>query len=130
MYEYFVYYRYRLLPGGDIRKFILPDLMFRIDIRSWSELKREALLRYRSQTTLFYNWQSRPILPSKRIEEVSRQPETFLKSDPGFPDASVFGTAKGWIRLVHTIEPQFKNGKERLLALLKAGRTSNGRQGR
>jgi len=130
MYEYFVYYRYRLLPGGDIRNFILPDLTINIDTRAWSELKREALLRYRSQTTLFYHWQSRPILPPKRIEEVSQQQEIFLASDPGFPGASVFGKAKTWIRLVHLIEPQVKNGKERLLDLLKAGRTSNDGQGR
>jgi len=130
MYEYFVYYRYRLLPGGDLRKFILPDLTIIIDTRAWSELKREALLRYRSQTTLFYPWQSRPILPPQRIDEVSRQPEIFLESNPGFPGASVFGKGRAWIRLVHAIEPQFKNGKERLFALLKAGRTSNDGQGR
>ena len=126
MYEYCVYNRYRLIPGGDIRNFILPDLKITIDTRAWSKLKQEALLCYRSQTTLFYNWQTSPILPIKRVEEVSTQPEIIIKADPGFPGANVFGKGKTWIRLAHSIEPKFKNGKERLLTLLKIGTASDG----
>lgn len=126
LYEYFVYNRYRLLPGGDIRKCIRHQLRLSVDIQAWSDQKQEALLRYRSQTELFYGWQTRPILPRKRVEEVSCQPEIFLKFDPGFPDASIFGKGKIWIRLVLSIEPWLKNGKERLLALPCAGKPYHG----
>ncbi len=126
LYEYFVYSRYRLLPGGDIRQWIRPQLRLSVDVQAWSARKREALLRYRSQTTLFYNWQRRPILPPKRVEEVSHQPEMFLRCVPDLRDASVFGRRHTWIRLVHWMEPWLKNRKERLAALRRTGTRDHG----
>jgi LmbE family N-acetylglucosaminyl deacetylase len=117
IYEYFVYNRYRLIPGGDIRKAIRPDLLLSIDITPWSEQKRQALNSYRSQTTLYYDWQVRPILPASRVEQVSMQPEIFLKYNPQLPGARVFARGNTWIRLVHFIEPRLKQAKEHLLAL-------------
>jgi LmbE family N-acetylglucosaminyl deacetylase len=121
LYEYFVYHRYRLLPGGDIRKFIRQEMLFQVDIQQWSVRKKEALLRYRSQTMLFYDWQIRPILPSARVDEVSHQPEIFLKYDPGYPGSGVFHKWKTWIRLVHFSEPFLKQKKEQVLDLFNTG---------
>jgi LmbE family N-acetylglucosaminyl deacetylase len=126
IYEYFVYNRYRLLPGGDIRKAIRPDLLYSLDIQAWSEQKRAALKRYKSQTTLYYDWQVRPILPPTRVEQVSEQPEVFLRYDPDLPGAGVFGRANAWIRLVHFIEPRLKRVKEQLLAMRRRSFPING----
>jgi LmbE family N-acetylglucosaminyl deacetylase len=128
VYEYFVYNRYRMLPGGDIRKFISPELLLSVDIREWSVVKKNALGCYASQTTRYYNWQERPILPSERVEQVSQQPEIFLRYDPEWEGASIFGKRKSWIRLTHFIEPQLKRWKELGLTWLHAGMMTNDRQ--
>lgn len=127
LYEYFVYHRYRLLPGGDIRRFIRPHLRMSVNIQLWSAKKKQALQSYRSQTTLFYSWQARPILPQKRVDDVSRQPEIFLKYDPGFPGPDVFGHGQAWIRLMHLVEPLLKHRKDQMLGMLKRGLAGNGR---
>ena len=126
IYEYFVYNRYRLIPGGDIRKLIRPDLLFSFDIEPWSEQKRQALNRYRSQTTLYYDWQVRPILLPSRVDQVSQQPEVFLKYDPRLPGAAVFGKGNAWVRLIHFIEPRLKQAKEQLLGLRRRATTADG----
>jgi LmbE family N-acetylglucosaminyl deacetylase len=128
VYEYFVYSRFRLLSGGDIRRFIRPELLLSVDIRPFSSRKKEALLRYRSQTTCLYGWQRRPVLPEERVEEVSNSPEVFLPYDPGYPGPSVFAGAAHWIRVVHRVEPWLKNTKERMLMLFRQGKTADGRR--
>ena len=119
VYEYFVYYRYRLVQGGDLRQYLRPELRLDVDIRAWSGMKKAALEQYRSQTTLFYEWQQRPILPSQRVEEVSRGPEMFLKVDPRYPGGQVFSHQRAWLLAVHALEPRLKEAKERLAGLLK-----------
>jgi LmbE family N-acetylglucosaminyl deacetylase len=126
IYEYFVYNRYRLIPGGDIRKLIRPDLLLSCDIQPWSESKRQALKRYRSQTTLYYDWQIRPILPPERVEYVSQQPELFLKYDPRLPGTTVFRRGTAWVRLVHFIEPRMKRAKEQFFEWRRRILTANG----
>jgi hypothetical protein len=41
--EYFVYYRWRLMPKRDIRKYIYPQYLFKLDIANVSKQKRQAL---------------------------------------------------------------------------------------
>jgi LmbE family N-acetylglucosaminyl deacetylase len=71
LYEYFVYYRWRLLPGRDLRRYIHPHHLLAVDTEVVSRQKRQALDCYASQTTLFSPWQTRPILtPAARVREV------------------------------------------------------------
>lgn len=108
LYEYFVYYRWRLLPGRDLRSYIHPKYLIRIDTARVSEQKRKALDCYTSQTTKFSAWQTRPILTSILLDEVSQNPEIFLRYDPALPGVKVFTRATLWIQLVHRIEPTLK----------------------
>jgi LmbE family N-acetylglucosaminyl deacetylase len=124
--EYFVYYRYQLLPGGDIRKFIYPEYLYTVDIEERSNIKFKALNCYQSQTTKVYKWQDRPILTRERVREVSRLPEVFLQYDPNFRGPQVFMRHGHWIRFVHRIEPALKRRKEALLELLQFGKRLDG----
>jgi LmbE family N-acetylglucosaminyl deacetylase len=126
--EYFIYYRWRLLSGGDIRKFIWPDHLLKIDIRAQAAQKKKALNCFKSQTTLFFDWQDRPILPKQRLDEVSQSPECFLRYDPAFPDATIFASSRTWIRLIHRVEPSLKKSKDQVSTLLRMGIARNGRK--
>jgi LmbE family N-acetylglucosaminyl deacetylase len=119
LFEYFVYYRWRLLPSGDVRSYIRRDMLLEIDIQDVAERKKAALERFTSQTTRFYRWQTRPILTSKLVEEVSRGPECFLRHDPAFQGASVFDRWRLWIPIAHRLEPILKKQKDRVLDVLK-----------
>lgn len=114
--EYFVYYRWRLLPTGDVRNYIHPSYLFEIDIRSVSNQKRAALECFKSQTTNFYPWQTRPILSPALIDEVSHNPEFFLQCKPSLQGAQVFTGATPWIRAVHRLEPFLKKIKDQAKA--------------
>jgi LmbE family N-acetylglucosaminyl deacetylase len=126
--EYFVYYRWQLLPGRDVRKFIRPDQLMHVDIRAHSAQKKRALECFKSQTTCFFDWQERPILTHERVNQVSQSPELFLRYDPNLPGAAIFAEYGAWIRFVHLVEPILKQKKEQILALLRAGITRNGRK--
>jgi LmbE family N-acetylglucosaminyl deacetylase len=117
--EYFVYYRWQLIAGKDIRKHIRQDHLVAVDIQACSSTKKTALLCYKSQTTCYFDWQDRPILPSGRVDEASDTPELFLRHGPAYPGASVFAGSRLWIRLVHTTEPALKRSKDQALALWK-----------
>jgi len=116
--EFFVYYRWRLLPGGDVRKYIHPDHLIKINIEDVSSIKQMALNCFRSQTTKLYAWQDRPILPRASLDEVCQNPELFLRYDPSSPGPSVFTKAHDWIRFVHLIETPLKKKKDKARALL------------
>ena len=116
--EYFVYHRWRLLPGGDIRKYVDSRHLVRIDIKNESAIKRQALNCFKSQTTKLYAWQDRPILSEKLLDEECQNPELFVKYDPAVPGTGVFTNAHGWIRFVHLIETPLKKKKEACRALL------------
>jgi len=119
--EYFVYHRYRLLPGGDIREYIRPQLLHTIDIRNVSAQKRAALSCFESQTTRFYPWQMRPNLVPQLLDETSQQPERFLRYDPAWPGSKIFAHSALWIRLLHRVEPLLKKRKDRAVALWQRG---------
>jgi LmbE family N-acetylglucosaminyl deacetylase len=126
--EYFVYYRWRLLPGGDVRKYIYSQHLFEIDIQDVSAQKRAALDRFKSQTTQFYPWQTRPNLTPLLLDEVSQTPEWFLRYDASVPGPAVFSRATTWIRLAHRLEPLLKKNKDQVVALWARGFRRNGSQ--
>jgi LmbE family N-acetylglucosaminyl deacetylase len=117
--EYFVYYRWRLMPKRDIRKYVRPPFLYQLDISDVAQKKRSALDRFTSQTTIYYPWQTRPILTPTLLDEECRNPEYFL-----LPGVSVSGTAvlSGpmlWIRLAHRLEPFLQRWKYQIGAFLK-----------
>jgi LmbE family N-acetylglucosaminyl deacetylase len=126
--EYFVYYRWRLLPARDVRRYIQPQHLFKVDTKRVANQKRLALDCFKSQTTIFYPWQTRPILTSILLDEESYNPELFLQYDPAAPGAAVFARAILWIRVVHRLEPFLQRWKYRLGALWRRGVQQRDRQ--
>lgn len=110
--EYFVYFRWRLLPGGDVRKMIRDDLMVCIPVSSHEKQKSRALACYKSQTTLYFEWQDRSILAPGNIDEVCTTPECFLQTVPGAPISQIFTRWALWIPFAHVLEPGLKQIKE------------------
>jgi LmbE family N-acetylglucosaminyl deacetylase len=123
--EFFVYYRWRLLPGGDVRNYIRPEHLIRINIQSESATKRMALDCFRSQTTKLYPWQDRPILPRTSLDEVCRNPEFFLRYVPSLSGTSIFVSTRTWIRVAHLIETPLKKKKDKLRAVVYRCRQGN-----
>ena len=117
--EYFVYYRWKLLPLRDIRKYIKPQYLIKISIDDVAHVKRMALDSFKSQTTIFYPWQTRPILKSSLLDEECQNPEYFLLHDPANPGTAVFSKAIYWIRIAHRLEPFLQKRKYLLGALFK-----------
>jgi LmbE family N-acetylglucosaminyl deacetylase len=123
--EYFVYYRWRLLPGGDVRRYIRPNLLYQIDIGAVSRQKRSALDCFTSQTTRLYPWQTRANLSSQLLDSVSQEPEMFLRYDRTLPGAAILARAVPWIRIVHRLEPFLKKHKDRAVGWWKRALTHN-----
>jgi LmbE family N-acetylglucosaminyl deacetylase len=121
LFEYFVYYRWRMLRGGDVRRYLRRDAVFAVDIEPVAERKRTALDCFKSQTTSFYPWQDRPILSQTSLDEVCQHPEIFLRHDPALAGAAVFSAARGWIRFVHAFEPTVKRRKDQVMSLMRRG---------
>lgn len=116
--EYFVYYRWRLLPKRDIRKYIRPHYLFKLDISAVATLKRQSLDCFTSQTTIYYPWQTRPILTSTLLDEECANPEYFLMhASPS--GTAVFSNLILWIRLAHRLEPILLRWKYLTLSMLK-----------
>ena len=111
--EYFVYFRWRLLPEGDIRKVIRDDLRVCVPVAAQAAKKRRAIACYTSQTTEYFAWQSRPILAPGNIEEVCSTPECFLRTAPGTRHTRIFTRRPLWIQCAHVLEPRLKQIKER-----------------
>lgn len=119
LFEYFVYHRWRLLPKQDIRKYIKPLYLFVLDISDVAQFKRKVLGSFISQTTIYYPWQTRPILTPALVEEESSTPEYFLSAHPDSPGAAVFSSLALWIRLAHRLEPILLRWKYITLSTLK-----------
>ena len=116
--EYFVYYRWRLLPKRDIRQYIKPQFLFMLDMSDVAALKRRSLDCFASQTTIYYPWQTRPILTSILLDEECANPEYFLmNASPS--GTSVFTNLILWIRLAHRLEPILLRWKYLTLSTLK-----------
>ena len=121
LFEYFVYYRWRMLPGRDVRAYVRADQLFAVDIEPVAARKRTALDCFKSQTTQYYAWQDRPILSQTSLDEVCRHPEVFLRYDPALAGVTVFTGARAWIRFVHAFEPMAKRRKDQVMALIRRG---------
>jgi LmbE family N-acetylglucosaminyl deacetylase len=117
--EYFVYYRWRLMPKRDIRKYIKPQFLFRLDIADVTKQKRQALDCFRSQMTIYYSWQTRPILTSALLDEECQNPEYFLIAPAAPSGTAVFSNLILWIRLAHRLEPILLRWKYLTLSLMK-----------
>ena len=117
--EYFVYYRWRLMPKRDIRKYIKRQFLYRLDITDVARQKRDALDCFTSQTTIYYPWQTRPILTSALLDEECQNPEYFLISPASTAGTTVFSNLVLWIRLVHRLEPILLRWKYLMISLLK-----------
>lgn len=118
--EYFVYAKWRLLPSGDVRSYLRRDGVLRVEPHGAAATKRRALECYRSQTTLFYGWQKRPILTRALLDAVCADPEIFVIGDGSGPPDRVFVGARAWIPVAHRLEPVLKRGKDRVLEWLEA----------
>jgi LmbE family N-acetylglucosaminyl deacetylase len=117
--EYFVYYRWRLVPERDIRRYIKLQFLYRLDIADIADQKRQALDCFTSQTTIYYPWQTRPILTSALLDEECQNPEYFLIAPTSTSGTAVFSNLVPWIRLVHRLEPILLRWKYLTLSLLK-----------
>lgn len=116
--EYFVYYRWRLLPKRDIRKYINLQYLFALDISDVADLKRQSLDCFATQTTIYYPWQTRPILTHTLLDDECANPEYFLmNASPS--GTSVFTSIILWIRLAHRLEPILLRWKYLTLSTLK-----------
>jgi LmbE family N-acetylglucosaminyl deacetylase len=113
-YEYFVYHRWRLLPERDVRRYVRPDQIVRVDLDGAQRRKRAMLECFRTQTTRFYPWQTRPILQPELIDDECSGPELYVRYDPRFAGARIFERAAAWIRIVHRLEPPLQRWKYRL----------------
>lgn len=109
--EYFVYHRWRLLPRKDIRRYLRQEDLLQADLAAVAALKRAALDCFRTQTTRYYPWQTRPILTPELLDEECRGPEYFLRYDPSRPGKEVFTSAATWIRIAHRLEPKLQKWK-------------------
>jgi LmbE family N-acetylglucosaminyl deacetylase len=109
--EYFVYYRWRLMPKRDIRRYIRPQFLFKLEIGDVAGQKRRALDCFTSQTTIYYSWQTRPILTSVLLDEECENPEFFLISTSPLSGPAIFSNSVLLIHLVHRIEPFLQRWK-------------------
>lgn len=109
--EYFVYYRWRLLSRRDIRRYVKPEYLREVDIAEVAREKRASLACFETQTTCFYEWQTRPILTPTLLDEECVGPEIFLHFDPDVMGSAVFTGTVPWIRIAHRLEPRLQKWK-------------------
>ena len=124
--EFFVYYRWRLLPGGDVRRYVRPEHLIEVDIDEVAALKRAALDCFTTQTTRFYEWQTRPILRPELLDEECVGPEQFARIVEDLPDSELFTGLVPWIRIAHRLEPKLVRWKYLVKSTLTRGMGRNG----
>lgn len=120
--EYFIYYQLQLLPERDLRKYIHPEHLFAVDILDVSDHKMHVLGKFKSQTTCFFPWQTRPNLTPQLLDTVCREPEIFVKYDPSVQGADIFKKGARIIPIAHRIEPIIKKKKDQAVAIWKRAR--------
>jgi LmbE family N-acetylglucosaminyl deacetylase len=123
--EYFVYHRWRLLPKRDIRKYVRLQFLYELDITDVAKQKRESLDCFVSQTTIYYPWQTRPILTPKLLDEECQYPEYFLIPNASLSGTAVFSNLVLWIQIAHRLEPVLLRWKYLFLSTLKRVFRSN-----
>jgi len=101
--EYFVYYRRRLFPQGDIRRMVVPDFLIREDLsEAQRSMKRAALMCYRTQTE--YGPWGAPALSPSLIEDIVAGPEWFMRIPRGTPPAALWRWPLWRIALIRAVE--------------------------
>jgi LmbE family N-acetylglucosaminyl deacetylase len=106
--EYFVYFRFRLFPGRDIRRVVKPELLQHRDLADVAFLKRRALDCFVTQVTRYYPWQARPVLTEEALRESAAGPELYLVAPAGAPDSAVLRWPVWLVRLILTVESRAK----------------------
>ncbi len=115
VFEYFVYSHWRLLPGADVRACVRAAELRKLDAGpEAAALKRRALECHRSQTSCFFEWQSRPVLTRELLDRACTGPELYLLQDPARPGRQILARARHWIPIAHGLEPRLKRWKDRL----------------
>jgi len=117
--EYFVYNRLRLLPGGDVRRWLQPSSLVQIPADSSAAVKMQALLQYETQTTVTQPWQERPILTPDSLRERCESPECFLFGDPDGKWLAPFPRHRIRIFVAYLAQRYGKRPKDRVLAALR-----------
>jgi LmbE family N-acetylglucosaminyl deacetylase len=118
MLEYFIYFRWRLIETGDVRRNISASRLLNIDISTVADEKSATINLYASQTRILSDWQEQPILTANSISERCSEPECFLYSDPHEPLSAIFTSNRLRIVAAHYIERIGKRRKDQLIALL------------
>lgn len=113
--EYFVYAKSRMLRSGDVRDYVAAEDTVRVRDPGAAERKRAALACHRSQTTLFFRGQRRPILTEALINESCREPETFLFHRAERDGRRGLARGKYWVPFACAVEPILKRIKDRLV---------------
>lgn len=112
--EYFVYTRWRMLRSRDVRDYVCADDLLRVHSADAARRKRAALGCHRSQTTLFFPGQRRPILSEALIDEACEQPEAFLFHRAGRGGRRGLARGRYWVPLACKLEPALKRLKDRV----------------
>ena len=112
--EYFVYTRWRMLRTRDVRDYVRADDCLRVHSADAARRKRAALGCHRSQTTLFFPGQRRPILSEALIDEACEQPEAFLFHRAGRGGRRGLARGRYWVPLACKLEPALKRLKDRV----------------
>jgi LmbE family N-acetylglucosaminyl deacetylase len=113
--EYFVYFRYPLLPGHDIRLAVAAEHLLGVDIETVRAEKRAALEAYASQVTCYFPWQTRPILTAAVLDEHASGREWFVRALPDLPTARLFRRDSLRLRINLRFGPTLVRWKKRLL---------------
>lgn len=112
--EYFVYTKWRMLRSGDVRDYVSREDTLRVQSAEAARLKRTALACHRSQTTLFFPGQRRPILTEALIAQACDEPETFLVQHGDRSGRRALARGRYWVPLACVLEPTLKRIKDRL----------------
>lgn len=114
MMEYFVYHRWQLLPGRDIRRWIRPEVLRAFDLTAYRQRKRRAIESYESQIQVEPGLRAFPVLSPDLIDEECQGCEFFVDSRQAPADPVLFRGLRWWIPVVHAVEPPLKRLKDAL----------------
>lgn len=124
--EYFVYYRLRFLPGGDIRECVNPKFLICVETAKVADIKMKALEKYGTQTSIAYPWQDRAILPREALREKCESPEFFVCADPETGFLDIFRAQKFRILFAFFAQRFIKRPKDQCIAMARWLRRATG----
>jgi LmbE family N-acetylglucosaminyl deacetylase len=113
--EYFVYFRYPLLPERDIRRAVAADRLLAVDIEAVRTKKRAALDAYVSQATRYFPWQTRPVLTAAILDEHASGPEWFVRAAADLATSELFRRDSLLLRINLLVGPALVRWKKRVL---------------